>query len=712
MRQYNRKDRGACIRLGEENLLQEIPLLKGFFSLFPKQVVFVENEQNQVIGVITRALFRQILSEQKPVLLREFRWVSLGSEAEEEAEGFFTETNYSWLPLLDENRRLVACYFRKYFFQEEEAISDDKRWLNITTDDFARLLQMKGCRKIKVLALDDTGERVWRYLRHYRAYFDKVEKISWRSLTETEKGETILVTQRSYDMDGVIKGEVIASRSLQMELEYRLLLRTCKQKKVKLYLVNLPSEKNIWNVTNTEAARMLRGCPLRDYLRNREAYGELLEEVLSDLEDIDEFLDFCINADRLSICDRRGKYVNVVNGERITTGVPKVVKNYVYLAGHSFVYGVIVDDRHTLASLLQERLNLLPEFQNYAVVNQGVGGLPLEGSIKKLNRENLQCGDIVVLFFEPRQYNSNGEDAVFSHRKLWHMEDAFNRLDRRGTKSYFIESPLHPNAFGYGVAADYLVEMLRGQYEDGGELDGEMLSEEYSGEEEPGEDFQAYLRSLKPLRREGRTGAIVMNCNPLTYGHKFLIDYARHRVEQLFIFVVQEDKSAFSFEERFEMVKACTEGYSNVTVLPSGQYVISGYTFADYFSRKKEQNTGGGIDCEAAVDAFLDVELFGKYIAPALNISVRFVGDEPRDYVTAQYNQAMKRLFPQYGLELVEIPRHTIRLQGEEEAISASSVREAVTEGEWERVRGLVPETTWSILEKKYFEEGQEEAKL
>ena len=40
-------------------------------------------------------------------------------------------------------------------------------------------------------------------------------------------------------------------------------------------------------------------------------------------------------------------------------------------------------------------------------------------------------------------------------------------------------------------------------------------------------------------------GAVVMNCNPLTLGHRYLIEQALKQCDYLMIFVVQEDKSFF-----------------------------------------------------------------------------------------------------------------------------------------------------------------------
>lgn len=51
-----------------------------------------------------------------------------------------------------------------------------------------------------------------------------------------------------------------------------------------------------------------------------------------------------------------------------------------------------------------------------------------------------------------------------------------------------------------------------------------------------------------------------------------------------------------------------------------------------------------------------DITLFAQKIAPHLNITYRFVGEEPEDSVTNEYNLAMKRILPKKRIQLVEIP--------------------------------------------------------
>lgn len=89
---------------------------------------------------------------------------------------------------------------------------------------------------------------------------------------------------------------------------------------------------------------------------------------------------------------------------------------------------------------------------------------------------------------------------------------------------------------------------------------------------------------------------------------------------------MEEDASEFSFEERFEMVKSGTMDLKNVAVVPSGKFILSKESFRNYFEKEKIQGV---------VDASKDLNFFARYIAERLNISKRFVGEEPFDTVTA-----------------------------------------------------------------------------
>lgn len=182
--------------------------------------------------------------------------------------------------------------------------------------------------------------------------------------------------------------------------------------------------------------------------------------------------------------------------------------------------------------------------------------------------------------------------------------------------------------------------------------------------------------------------AIVMNCNPFTKGHQYLIRRASEESARVYVIVVEEDRSEFSFRDRLEMVKAGVESFPNVTVIAGDRYAISSVTFPSYFTKENET---------ARVQSELDAEVFCQVFVPALGITRRYVGEEPIDPVTACYNEILKSRLPKHGVEVVEIPRK----QEGGKVVSASEVRKALREGNLEKVRSLVPDSTWNYLVKK-----------
>ena len=202
--------------------------------------------------------------------------------------------------------------------------------------------------------------------------------------------------------------------------------------------------------------------------------------------------------------------------------------------------------------------------------------------------------------------------------------------------------------------------------------------------------IQTFLNSLPTETSRGIVGAAVMNCNPFTRGHRYLIEQAAKECDRVYVFVLSEDRSFFSTEDRMAMVKAGTADLQNVTVLPTGPYLISSATFPTYFL--KDKGTVQIAQCE------LDVAVFSKHYAPYLGISRRYVGSEPFCPVTSAYNQTLDRLLPQHGITLCQIPR----LEEAQTPISATTVRRLIDEGNWEDLRTLVPESTYQYLQKKY----------
>lgn len=196
----------------------------------------------------------------------------------------------------------------------------------------------------------------------------------------------------------------------------------------------------------------------------------------------------------------------------------------------------------------------------------------------------------------------------------------------------------------------------------------------------------AFLDTLPQAKKD--SGAVVMNCDPFTLGHQYLIETAAKECDHLYAFVLSEDKGYFPAADRLEMVRRGTKHLSNVTVLPTGPYLISSATFPTYFL--KDRDSAQTVHCQ------LDIAIFTQYYAPRFRIKRRFVGTEPLSPMTGAYNRALAQALPQCGIDLVQIPRK----ESDGSPISASRVRAAIEDHE--PFQHLVPKTTYGYLADKH----------
>lgn len=203
------------------------------------------------------------------------------------------------------------------------------------------------------------------------------------------------------------------------------------------------------------------------------------------------------------------------------------------------------------------------------------------------------------------------------------------------------------------------------------------------------EGIREFVGSLPKAAEAGKIGAAVMHCNPFTLGHRYLVETAAKNCDHLYVFVLSEEGAMFSPEDRMEMVKAGTADLPNVTVLPTGPYLISSATFPSYFLKDKEKLPE--IQCR------LDIEVFTRYFAPHFGITHRFVGSEPFSPSTALYNEALMTYLPPAGIRVTELPRMEIG----DTAVSARAVRSWLEAGEKEKAAAMLPKTTVEILKNK-----------
>ena len=467
--------------------------------------------------------------------------------------------------------------------------------------------------------------------------------------------------------------------------------------KVKLFFTNFPLISiNPYNTEN-EKKIIQENTPLATFAERlrKDKTGEVktpydfLGYSKQDLIDMLTLTGTKTNPDGSTVLiDNDNPLVNVKNGRRVVPNQPENFVNRIYILGGCSHLGIGAPFDKTIPSYLQKFLNEknLP----YRVENVSqFFTYRYQDIFYNLNTLPLKDGDIVFVFFD---------NYLSEKLPKFDVSETFERPHDYG--EVFVDN-VHVNEIGYKVLAEKFFDFLtKNNFFQGKDFNypAPPPPHRYGIPQENFSSMQNFsknkeLEEYKSKLREKRfqVGAIVMNCNPFTLGHEYLIEYAAKKVKKLYIFVVEEDKSEFKFADRFELVKRGVKKFSNVEVLPSGKFIISQQTFSGYFNKENLQIV--------AVESSEDVEIFARDIAPSLGITIRFAGEEPEDTVTRQYNEKMKHVLPQYNIEFCEIPRRQIG----GEVISAKKVRAALKVGDFDTIKKIVPKTTLKFLRENLY---------
>lgn len=410
-----------------------------------------------------------------------------------------------------------------------------------------------------------------------------------------------------------------------------------------------------------------------------EGIEEQTEKELSQLQ-------VCGNRGSYVIKDFRGEIYHFDKGNRETTGTPPNTQRNIFMYGPCLVAGGYCTNERTIASYLQNEIKRAG-YNSWKVYNKGLCGP--DNCINRAFTERYSEDDILILIltdgYVPSEYNTG--------RGIIDLTDVFMNIEN--ITDNVADCVVHCN----GVVNEKIAFAVFNYLAQTGALETQitrnaMLAiQDYYIPWEIKSYFMDFIRKYElktGLDLEDIVGAVVVNCNPFTRGHRHLIEQALNFVDKLYVFVVEEDASFFKFKDRFEMVKRGIKDLERVQVIPSGKYIISNDTFEQYF--KKEQ-----VQVIESMD--YDIQIFGDVLVRELGIKYRFVGEEPFDKVTREYNETMKRILPQFGVKVVEIPRKTIVIGGN--IISATSVREAIYNKDNNLINELCPETTVSYLKEK-----------
>lgn len=439
-------------------------------------------------------------------------------------------------------------------------------------------------------------------------------------------------------------------------------------KNVKVQTMYFPTESRS-KTSDEEIRRMHRVFPLEKRCWDDIVGRSQIKRIIGEKIDWEAWLD----AQNVRKQNSKEFYVR---GKSIETKNYGNGKHHIYIIGPCIAMSsCVLREEESIGCILAEKL----KEKDYAVE---CIMYPLHHSMlyeEMIQSLTLMENDIVILI-----------DRLMEKKPDYQSDLPVADIIKKRQDDWFWDIPMHATAKGCFEIANAMANWLEPLLNDTVSDDPKCLQMgKVILDEKAQKKLEKYIRQVKECQRIEKgssVGAIVMNCNPMTRGHLYLIEHARSKVDYLYIFVVQEDKSDFRFEERFAMVKQVTEQFENVIVVPSGEFVLSYATMPLYFEKEEKK--------EDTLDAAHDLTIFGEYVAKELGITKRFVGEELLNPVTRQYNEAMKRILPNYGIEVEEIKR----LETDQGIISASAVRKWIKEDNWEAVKKFVPAAVYSRL--------------
>lgn len=550
---------------------------------------------------------------------------------------------------INEVSMAFLCSFYKDASKYKTALmlyKDEAYFTNVTYEEVSRYSEEKDLMCfLKYLCRDKEVENCADADKKASSIFRENPDFVWILVKDTYKSDSALFVS-NYAVD-------VEKYSKVMKSIYNML----QSKGVFIYLVRIPDDEDIlqekkhleWSLSNF-STRMNWSKPRR---REIEKY-------------LYKFTDLGYDDARKNMCALHKTETRVGNGKRT-----------IFLVGPCIVGGFENCRGETLADILYEKIvRHMPGYQVEAVQTT-VG---IKSKFSAILECDIRQNDIVIWI------DSYMEKEVKVDLDL---TDVYNHYN--GDKWLYSDMPIHTTKMGNELIADELIKkLIEPAFRASEDINDQKLV--YVGENQLTCDEEyiiyEYLKKVKSSADNfrGEIGACVVTCNPFTKGHYFLIDYASKKVDFLYVFVVEEDAFYFSFEDRIEMVRRGTACFDNVMVFPSGRFMISKETFWNYFEKE--------VIPDAVIDAAKDVMVFKNYVAPFLGISKRFVGSEPEDHITEQYNRALKECL-RGSVEVIEVPRK----ENKGAAISAGKVRQQIKVHNWQMIEELVPHTTLEYIQ-------------
>lgn len=345
--------------------------------------------------------------------------------------------------------------------------------------------------------------------------------------------------------------------------------------------------------------------------------------------------------------DKASKYVNFIDGCRVTTDVPDKADRNIYFFGGSECYGIYTDDQHTIASVVQRKVRTHQEGYAFKVQNCGTGGgNPNNAQMwEAFEYHHPDNSDVVVFigWFSALLFDTYGP------RTLWLQPQTDGLFDRpHDLGEYVFCDRVHYTPIGYEALGNYLAgKLISNNILASDDQSSQLVSASITDIDTHTQpsfptlaEYTNYIKQAIP-----HIGSLTMSFDPFTTAHQHLIEESARQVDHLVVFVAACDHSFFPLPDRIDLVRKGTAHLSNVVVVPGSEFMSS-----------------------------QPAQVFAEDIAPALGITTTF---------------------PCEG--------------GSDNSMFESLVREVLESHDFDKIAKLVPQTTLDYLIDKYGYPSQED---
>lgn len=506
-----------------------------------------------------------------------------------------------------------------------------------------------------------------------------------------------IISEKLYDKIFTKAKTVLSINHIAERVLLSMVISYAQQNSIRLFFVQGPEKRN--RKDNKGNILDLGKCIVNEslvagFVENDDAYAA----IISSGKGIIASRDSITNGYYMVSSDEQIDGLTIINGDRIVKTQPrdKNIKGRIHCFGSCLCFGLCCRDGNTIPDAVQQVIN--SKHFPIEVLNHGLrnGKYEINDFMRFLDGKygdndicvfiNRYPDDELLMIKENNITIIDLEPYVSALKGTWYLDNSFHINENTAISI--------GNLIGRSICNNYSIGQNGNPYKDFN------LRERMNTNFPPYVNvysFDSYLAKLNTIRQnhtfknEDRIGSIIMTANPFTNGHSYLITHAMTLCKHVFVFVVQEDRFQIPFDVRFRIAKENMKGYSNVTVLGTGEDLTSYLSFPEYFSKSTAQP-----DSDINISPLNNL-LFGKYVCPILGISDRFLGEET-DVVTNAYNKYVQNGLRQYGINVTIIPRVK---NHNEQVISASDVRLALQNKTISKCH-TISATTKRILQEYY----------